>query len=189
MHGVYSDTVLMLPTEWLVWLATSSARLAVYRLQFWHGPFRLLHVGGSAAFFGALLLLDLRLMGLMARDIALDALVRLALPVLHVSFAVTLVSGVLLFLYDPIQTGSHSYFLPKLLLIGAGLANAALFSLPRRFGLKRIGAGTLTWHARLAGALSLLLWAGVIAAASANHEERPLVRRGSPGISAALPKA
>ncbi len=176
MHGVYSDTALVLPSDWLVWLATSSARMAVYRLQGWHGPFRLLHVGGTAVFFGAIVLLDLRLLGLLGRDIALDALARIVLPITHWSFAVTMASGVLLFLYDPIQTGSHSWFLPKLFLLAAALANAAVFSVPKRLGLKRIGGGLLTRHARLAGALSLILWAGVIASATANHEERPLLR-------------
>ena len=38
MQGVYSDSIWVLPSEWLVWLATSSARLAVYRMQGWHGP-------------------------------------------------------------------------------------------------------------------------------------------------------
>ena len=176
MHGVYSDTALVLPSDWLVWLATSSARMALYRLQGWHGPLRLLHVGGTAVFFGAIVLLDLRLMGLLGRDIALNALARMVLPVTHGSFAVTVVTGALLFLYDPIQTGSHSWFLPKLILLGAALANAAVFSMPTRIGLKRIGGGALTRHARLAGALSLVLWAGVIATAIANHEERPLLR-------------
>lgn len=176
MHGVYSDTALVLPGDWLVWLATSAARIALYRLQGWHGPLRLLHLGGGAAFFGAIVLLDLRLLGLLGRDIALDALARIVLPVTHVSFALTVLSGALLFLYDPIQIGSHSWFLPKMLLVAAAVANAAVFSLPRRIGLRPIGGGALTRHARLAGALSLILWTGVIATATANHEERPLVR-------------
>ncbi len=176
MHGVYSDTALVLPSDWLVWLATSSARMAVYRLQGWHGPLRLLHVGGTAVFFGAIVLLDLRLLGLLGRDIALDALARVVLPITHASFAVTMLSGALLFLYDPIQTGSHSWFLPKLVLLAAAIANATVFSMPKRIGLRHIGGGTLTRHARLAGALSLILWAGVIASATANHEERPLLR-------------
>lgn len=176
MQGVYSDWAVTIPSDWLVWLATSSMRLAVYRLQGWHGPLRLLHVGGTAAFFGAIVLLDLRLLSLLGRDLALDALARLVLPVTHWSFGVVMVTGVLLFMYDPIQQGSHSWFVPKLVLLGLAVANAALFSLPRRAGLRSIGAGSLTRHARLAGAMSLVLWAGVIASATANHEERPLVR-------------
>lgn len=176
MQGVYSDWLPVLPAEWLVWLATSSARLAVYRMQGWHGPLRLLHVAGTATFFGAIVLLDLRLIGALGREIALDALSRLILPVTHWAFGVTVVSGVWLFLYDPIQTGSHSWFLPKLVLLAAATGNAALFSVPRRIGLRAIGAGGLTRHARAAGVLSLVLWAGVIASATANHEERPLLR-------------
>lgn len=188
MHGVYSDTALVLPSDWLVWLATSSARLALYRLQGWHGPLRVLHVGGTAVFFGAIVLLDLRLLGVLGRDIALDAMARIVLPVTHWSFAITMASGALLFLYDPIQTGSHSYFLPKLVVIGIAVANAAVFSLPKRIGLRSIGGGMLTRHARLAGLLSLVLWTGVIVSATANHEERPLVRGRSisrPSISGA----
>ena len=83
MPGVYSDYGLVLPTDWLVWLATSSVRLTLYRMQGWHGPLRLAHVAGTAAFFGAIVLLDLRLLGVLGRDIALDALARIVLPVTH----------------------------------------------------------------------------------------------------------
>ena len=176
MTGVYSDWAIVLPSDWLVWIATSGARLAVYRMQGLHLPLRLLHVGGTAVFFGAIVVLDLRLLGLLGRDVALDALSRLILPVAHASFAITLATGGLLFLYDPIQAGSHSWFLPKMALLAAAMANAAAFSLSPRFGLRAIGPGRLTRHARAAGAISLVLWAGVIAAATANHEERPLVR-------------
>ena len=176
MHGVYSDHALTLPTSWLVWLATSAARLTVYRMQGLHAPLRLAHVLATATLFGGILVLDLRLLGALGREIALDALSRLVLPVVHGAFAVVMFSGAWLFLYDPIQTGSHTWFVPKLLLIVMALGNAALFSRPRTRGLRGIGAGTLTRHARLAGAASILLWAGVIACATANQEERPLVR-------------
>ncbi len=176
MPGVYSDWAWTIPSDWLVWLATSSVRLAIYRLQGWHGPLRLLHIMATAVFFGAIVVLDLRLLGVKGRDLALDAVARLVLPVTHASFAAMLVSGVMLFMYDPIQQGSHSWFLPKMALLALAVANAAAFSLPRRTGLRAIGAGPMTRQARVAGALSLVLWAGVIASATANHEERPLVR-------------
>ena len=178
-----------MPIPWLVWLATSAARLAVYRLQGWHAPLRGLHIGAMAIFFGGIILLDLRLVGVLGRDIALDALSRLILPVIHTAFALAMLSGVWLFLYDPIQTGAHTWFLPKMLLIAAAVANAALFSRPNRFGLRAIGAGALTRHARTAGLLSLVLWTAVIACAVANQEERPMVRgRGvvRPSISSTI---
>jgi uncharacterized membrane protein SirB2 len=176
MHGVYSDYAVTVPTDWLVWLATSAARLAVYRMQGLHGPIRLVHLLGTAAFFGGILLLDLRLLGWLGREVAVDALSRVVLPVVHVAFGAVFLTGLWLFLYDPIQTGSHTWFVPKLLLIVLGLANAAVFSQPRTRGLRAVGTGALTRHARLAGALSILLWGGVIACATGNQEERPMVR-------------
>jgi uncharacterized membrane protein SirB2 len=176
VQGVYSEWAVVLPSGWLIWLATSSARLAVYRLQGWHGPLRLVHLLATAVFFGGIAVLDLRLLGLLGRDIALDQLSRLILPVVHTACAMLLLSGAWLFLYDPIQTGSHTWFLPKMLSIGAALANAAVFSRPRHFGLRAIGAGALTRHARVAGLVSLVLWGTVIACATGNQEERPMVR-------------
>ena len=156
-------------------------------MQGWHGPLRFLHVAGMGAFFGGIALLDLRLVGILGRDIALDAFSRLVLPVVHTSFAVAMLSGAWLFLYDPIQTGSHTWFLPKMLLIAAAVGNALLFSRPRGFGLRAIRAGALTRHARVAGVMSLMLWTAVVACGVANQEERPMVRgRGvvRPSISA-----
>jgi hypothetical protein len=46
------------------------------------------------------------------------------------SFGVGVVSGVALFLYDPLHVGAHAYFTAKLALIGLGLANAAIFHCP-----------------------------------------------------------
>lgn len=176
MQGVYSDWAITIPTDWLIWLATSSARLTIYRLQGWHAPLRLLHLLATAVFFGGITVLDLRLVGLLGRDIALDSLSRLILPVVHAACAVLLLSGAWLFLYDPIQTGSHTWFLPKMLLIALALGNAVLFSRPRSIGLRAIGAGALTRYARVAGVVSLVVWGAVIACATGNQEERPMVR-------------
>src|SRR5258707_15310293 len=123
MPGVYSPYGIYLPTEFLVWLSSSAFRLYVYRLQEFHALFRLAHILSMAVFFGSILLLDLRLIGL-SRDLALRQLAPHILPWTYVSFAVVMVSGVVLFLFDPIQIASHTWFLPKLLLILAGMLNA-----------------------------------------------------------------
>jgi hypothetical protein len=44
-----------------------------------------------------------------------------------------------LFLFDPIQLASHTWFLPKLILIGLGVINAAIF---RRGAWDRALAGS-----------------------------------------------
>ncbi len=126
--------------------------------------------------FGGITVLDLRLPGVLGREIALDQLSRMVLPVVHTACAVLLLSGVWLFLYDLIQTDRHMWFLPKLLLILVALANATVFSRLRGFGLRAIGAGALTRHARTAGLVSLVVWGAVIACATGNQEGWPMVR-------------
>jgi ABC-type xylose transport system permease subunit len=172
MPGVYSTYGIYLPTDFLVWLSSSGFRLFVYRLQEFHALFRVAHILSMAIFFGSIVLLDLRLFGL-SRDLALRQFAPHVLPWTYASFALAVLSGTVLFLFDPIQLASHTWFLPKLLLVALGLANAAAF---RRGAWDRAVAaqGTLPGAARLAGAISASLWIAVMICASLNASERPL---------------
>ena len=172
MPGVYSTWGVHIPADWLVALATSPLRLFFYRLQHLHGPTRLAHLVSMAVFFGAILMLDLRLMGI-SRAVSLEGLARLALPWAYGGFLVAMASGVVLFLFDPIQVGSHTWFVPKLLLIGLGMLNVIVFH--RRGFATSLAAIGPTRHGRIAGALSLLLWLGVLACATGNEVERPIM--------------
>jgi hypothetical protein len=67
-----------------------------FALQPYHYLLRTLHILSMAWFFGAVSLLDLRLMG-MLRAVALSPLARHVLPWLYVSLAVTATTGVALF--------------------------------------------------------------------------------------------
>jgi hypothetical protein len=172
MGKVYSTWGIHVPTDWLVWLTTSSIRMPFYRLQWLHGEMRLLHILSMAVFFGTILVLDLRLLG-RAHDLSLQQLARLTLPWTYGGFLVAMVTGVVLFLFDPIQVASHTWFLPKLALIGLALLNVAVFH-RRGFALSLAAVGP-TRYGRLAGALSLALWLGVIACATGNAVERPIM--------------
>jgi hypothetical protein len=44
MPGVYSTYGIYLPTDFLVWLSSSTFRLVVYRLQEFHALFRIAHI-------------------------------------------------------------------------------------------------------------------------------------------------
>ncbi len=172
MPGVYSPYGIYLPTELLVWLSSSAFRLYVYRLQEFHALFRIAHILSMAIFFGSILLLDLRLFGL-SRDLALRQFAPHVLPWTYASFCVAMVSGIVLFLFDPIQLASHTWFLPKLVLIALGVVNAAIF---RRGAWDRAlgGVGAMPAAARAAGAISATVWIAVILCASLNASERPL---------------
>jgi hypothetical protein len=172
MPGVYSTYGIYLPTDFLVSLSSSGFRLFVYRLQEFHALFRVAHILSMAIFFGSILLLDLRLFGL-SRDLALRQFAPHVLPWTYASFCVAMVSGAVLFLFDPIQIGSHTWFLPKLILIGLGVLNAAIF---RRGAWDRAlgGSGAMPPAARAAGAISATVWIAVLVFASLNASERPL---------------
>lgn len=144
-----------------------------FAMQPYHYLIRMTHVVTMAAFFGGIGLLDLRLMGIRSA-VPLRLYAEHVLTWLYITFAIAMVTGVFLFLYDPVHVGSHAYFTMKLILIVLGLVNATLF---HRIGYVRaLAAETrMPRHARIAGALSLAFWFGVIVCASLNVEAAPKV--------------
>ena len=141
-----------------------------FALQPFHHLVRLVHIVAMAAFYGAICLLDLRLMG-WNDTIPLRPLALRLLPLLYGLFGMAVATGTLLFFYDPVKVGSHAYFTLKLVLIVLGLANAGVFH-RAGYGLA-LSAQVMPHHARLAGALSLAFWTAVIVCACLNVEAAP----------------
>jgi hypothetical protein len=154
-------------------LAALDNRAYHFALQPFHHLVRLAHVLSISAFFGAIVMLDLRLAGF-GRTLPLKALSGLALPWIYGTFAVAIVTGTMLFLYDPVHVASHAYFSLKLILIALGLVNAGLFN-RRGFGLALASPDTPPRSAKIVGAISLLIWVGVMVCASLNVEAEPKV--------------
>lgn len=163
----YGDFSIPAFDQFLIWLSTTDLRLFFYRFEDWDWLFVFAHVASAAVLLGAILIVDLRLMGVM-RSLELKKLAGLALP-WAVGAALTAIgTGIVLLLFDPISVGVHSYFLLKMALILLGLINALAFH-----RLTRIGAAdTRSTAARFAGALSVALWTGVFLCASLNATER-----------------
>lgn len=160
---------LRLPSSLLITLDNREFHFAI---QPWHYLLRMSHIVSTSAFFGGIVLLDLRLLGV--RSAAnLKAFSSDILPWLYVIFSIATVSGVLLFLYDPLHVGSHAYFVPKIILIVLGLLNAGLY---HRFAYEQAliaDDGATPGSAKLAGLVSLALWLGVMAFSSLNAEGVP----------------
>src|SRR6202158_604054 len=144
---------LRIPSQTLIALDWRAYHFA---LQPYHFLVGMALIVWMAAFFGGIGLLDLRLMG--CRDtLPLRPFADHVLPWLYATFAVALLSGLALFLYDPVHVGSHAYFSLKLILTALGLGNAALF---RGIGYSTTleADGPVSKHARLVGTVSLALW-------------------------------
>jgi hypothetical protein len=154
-------------------LIALSDRHLQFQMQPYHHLIRIAHILSMAAFFGAIGLLDLRLMGIRG-TVALKPFAQHALAWVYASFAVAFVSGVALFVYDPVHVGSHAYLTPKLALIALGLLNAAWFH-RTSYVAALFSERSMPLRARAAGAVSLALWAGVIVCACLNTEAAPKV--------------
>jgi hypothetical protein len=157
-----------IPSETLIAFDNRAYHFAV---QPYHYLLRMTHVLSSAAFFGAIVLFDLRLIGLRTRA-QLKAFAIDALPWLYISFGLATLSGLLLFLYDPVHIGSRAYFVPKIIMIVLGLLNTVIY---RRFAFAEAlrAPSRMPDSAKFAGALSLAFWIGVMAFSSMNAEGVP----------------
>ena len=127
----------------------------------------IVHVVGIALLFGSIAVLDLRLLGL-SRSIPVKRLGSHVLPWTAASFLLIIPSGLMMFVAHASDFISSEVFILKMCLIMAAGINAAIFH--------AVAYRTVdVWDseemrklppppsARLAGALSLLLWISVIA--------------------------
>ena len=170
MSDPHALSFLYIPTDILVALDNRDYRFA---LQPFHHLVRMAHILSISAFFGAIILLDLRLVGLRPA-VQLKALSDLVMPFVYWTFGIGIATGLLLFFYDPVHVASHAYFSLKLILIALGVANAAMFN-RKGFGVALAAPGGMPRHARIIGTVSLLIWAGVMICATLNVEAAPKV--------------
>lgn len=108
------------------------------------------HILGVGLLVGAILPLDLRLLGFF-RSVPLPVIEPFLARAAATGLALALVTGVWLFMVKPVEYLANEAFLIK-----GGLLAAALLNIVLRYRIARF--------ARAAAALSLLLWLGVLVA-------------------------
>lgn len=122
------------------------------------------HVLALMAFAGTILLVDLKMLGLIFRDIPYSALNNRILPVTVAGFGLLLVTGLLLFLANPLNYYHSFWFRWKVIFILLAAANIFWFH-------HRTQKTMAEWDAapdppaavKAAAALSLACWIAVIA--------------------------
>jgi hypothetical protein len=119
----------------------------------------ILHIAGLLLVFGTVLIVDLRLLGrILSREPGWQVsgdLMRWAWP----GFALQVLTGPLLFAANSRKFYGSEFFRTKIVLLV--LAIAFHFVVVRRVSAS-VDAGFSPWRARLAGGVSLALWAAVI---------------------------
>ena len=145
------------------WLANTPGSIALHESLFMYPLVESVHVLTLCLFVGMTMMLDLRLLGITLRRVPVADVVARLQPWMLVGFTVMSISGVLLFYAIPVRSYQNIFFRVKaVFLVIAGL-NALMFH-------TGIFKSVASWggdlrppkRARIAGAMSLALWAGVI---------------------------
>jgi hypothetical protein len=113
------------------------------------------HVLGIALLVGAILPLDLRLLG-MWRSVALEPLARVLVPIAATGLFLAITTGIFLFITRANEYAALNLFLLKVTLIAAGAVHA--LSLQWGPGLAHASRARL----RAAGAASLSIWVAAL---------------------------
>ena len=147
------------------WLDHTTVGTAI-RESIWLFPvIETLHIFGIIALVGATSILDLRLMGLTFRDEPVSKLAKRFLPWAWFGFIVQVVTGIFMFSSEAVKMTQNWAFEVKMLLILIAGVNAAVFHfLAYKSVDKWDNDPVAPMSARIAGAASILLWFGIVAA-------------------------
>jgi hypothetical protein len=122
-----------------------------------------IHVLASTFVVGSILMVDLRLLGLAARNHSVSRIIREVVPWTISAFALSAVTGGCMFMTQSSRYMNNRAFQVKLVLLALAVVNMAVF---HRMTVRSIAqwdtAAVATPTARFAGGCSLLLWIGVM---------------------------
>jgi hypothetical protein len=148
--------------EWLTALQELAPVAALRSARWTYAAVNASHITGIALLFGAIVPLDLRLMGCF-RQISIRALARILVPVAIFGLLVAVTAGALLFSIRAVQYAGTTLFQVKMALVACGIANALLVRKATSWETQQNETGAIPPpRLRVAGALSIALWLSVI---------------------------
>jgi hypothetical protein len=121
------------------------------------------HVLAVTIVVGSIAVVDLRLLGFASLDRTVTKLTGQVLPCTWIAFAVAAVTGVTLFTSNAVNYAHNFYFQWKMVLLILAGCNMVVFHFLGSRGIERWGSiARPPLPAKAAGAISLILWVGVI---------------------------
>jgi hypothetical protein len=149
--------------SWFEWVEAFPTSAAI-RESLNGYPFLLTsHVVSMCVFLGLVIMMDLRLAGLGFRQTRFSELQRRLFPWQMFGLVITSTSGLLLFYGQPTRYYGKALFWLKLVLMALAGVNAMYFHLTTYRSVARWDTDrVLPSGAKVAGVLSLILWAGVV---------------------------
>lgn len=120
------------------------------------------HIVGLALLFGAIVPLDLRLMG-WRRTVPIRAMVRTLLPLAITGLVLAVAAGLLLFSIRAVEYAGTTLFQVKMALVACALLNSLFLHRAAQWEAQQTIVGDAPpLRLRMAGALSIGLWLSVI---------------------------
>jgi hypothetical protein len=120
------------------------------------------HVFALAAVFGSIALVDLRLLGVLSKERSVTVVTKELLPWTWGAFILAAVSGSLLFTSRAADYMQIWVFPAKFVFMGLAGVNMLVFHFVTQKSIAKWDTGRPVLGARVAGALSLIFWAGVV---------------------------
>ena len=151
--------------EWCQWLQDTPLGAGIGESAYAYPLIEGSHVMALALSVGTVLWFDLRLLGIGMRSDTVTDVFDQVKPWMFLGFAAMVMTGALLFASRAVEAYQSTYFRIKLGLLVVGAINIAIFhSTIDRQRAQWDTAAIPPARARLAGAVSLVLWFGIIAA-------------------------
>jgi hypothetical protein len=153
-------------SDFLIALEQSALGVFMRTSSLWIYPFiNLLHIFGISLLFGAVAIIDLRLLGVWRR-VSLPAITDVSVPVSTAGFALAAVTGVPLLATKATEYIGNPYLLMKFGAIAVGVLNVIVLNVSPAWRARRVRELELPEQRRLAlfAAVSLAAWITAISA-------------------------
>jgi hypothetical protein len=147
--------------EFLTWLEGTGLASVVRTVAWVYPAVETAHYIGLAFLVGAIMLIDLRLLGF-AKSLPIGSMIGL-LPWVWVGFIINVASGSVMFIYGATNFGVNSAFWLKMFFMVLAGINALIFTLAAsRSGAQWIESGTVPTFVKAVATASLVLWVAVV---------------------------
>jgi hypothetical protein len=147
------------------WLESTSGSIALHESIWGYPIVESVHVLTLCLFLGLAVMLDLRLLGATMRKTPASEVLGRLLPWTIAGFIVMVMTGGLLFYAIPVKTYLNIFFRVKVLFLLLAGVNTAVFHMSISGNMEEWDLDPVPpLRARLAGGVSLALWAGIVVA-------------------------
>jgi len=150
--------------EFVSWIGSSDLAITIQQSDWLFPTFEVFHVLAISIVVGVIAIMDLRLLGIASRNSRVTQIAHDTLPLVWVAFVIAVVSGVLMFISNaPVYFINTAFRFKMLLIVLAGI-NMLYFEFVTARSVKAWdeGVATVPPAGKMAAALSLLFWVGVV---------------------------